>query len=153
MTEKHFELISMPASREPVSLLAVDRAVSEVRRGRPIAVRGAGGVAVLVQAAEAVTPEALQDIGTISHSPPVLAITARRASVLGLAESLGTVVTLAPTQAPNRTMGEDLTADLIRDLADPLSDRPLSDAVKASLSVTIKETPTYDCESAAVALK
>jgi len=148
MSDKHFELISMPASREPASLLAVDRAVSEVRRGRPVAVRGAGGIAVLVLAAEAVTPETLANLGTVSHSPPVLAITARRASVLGLAETLGTIVTLAPTLAP----GENLTADIIRDFADPLSDRPLSDAVRASLAVTVKETPTYDCESAAVAL-
>ena len=48
MNDKSFELLSMPASREPVSLQAVDRAVSELRRGRSVAVRGAGGIAVLV---------------------------------------------------------------------------------------------------------
>jgi len=45
MNENPFELISMPASREPVSLLAVDRAVSELRRGRFVVV-GGGGVGV-----------------------------------------------------------------------------------------------------------
>ncbi len=61
-----FELISMPASREPVSLLAVDRAVSELRRGRIVSVRGGGGTAALVQAAEAATPEGLRELASMS---------------------------------------------------------------------------------------
>ncbi len=144
MNDKSFELLSMPASREPVSLQAVDRAVSELRRGRPVAVRGAGGIAVLVQAAEAVTPDALDELRSVSHANPVLAITARRAAVLGLAETVGKIVTLAT--------GDALSAEIIRDLADPIADNPLSEEEKASLTVTVKETPTYDCESAAVAL-
>ncbi len=144
MENNPFELLPMPASREPVSLLAVDRAVSELRRGRFVAVSGGGGVAVLVQAAEAVSPEALDDLRSHSHSLPVLAVTARRAAVLGLAETVGKVVTLSA--------GEGLTAGVVRNLADPLSDQTLSDGVKDSLTVTVKETPTYDCESAAVAL-
>ena len=144
MSEKQFELLSMPASREPVSLLAVDRAVSELRRGRLVAVRGGGGVAVLVQAAESITPDALKELGEISHSPPVMAITARRAAVLGVAETVGKIVSL--------TTGEALPAELIRDLADPIADNPLSEKDRAALTVTVKETPTFNCESAAVAL-
>lgn len=144
MSDKQFELLPMPASREPVSLLAVDRAVSELRRGRPVAVGGAGGIAILVQAAETVTPEALKEIRTVSHSPPVMAITARRAAVLGLAETVGKIVTLSA--------GGDLTAELINDIADPIADNPLTESAKTVLTITVKETPTYDCESAAVAL-
>jgi GTP cyclohydrolase II len=144
MDRKPFELFTMRASREPVSLLAVDRAVSEVRRGRFVTVRGGGGIAVLVQAAEAVTPESLAQLKEFSRSAPVVAVTARRASVLGLAETVSKIVTLAGA--------DGLTAATIRDLADPLSDDPLPDAVRASLTVTIKKTPTFDCESAAVAL-
>ena len=144
MNNGPFTVISTPASRAPVSLLAIDRAVSDLRRGRFVAVRGGGGVAILVQAAEAITPEALRELGTISHSHPVLAITARRAAVLGLAETVGKVVTLSDPRG--------MSADVIRDIADPLSDYPLSDSDKAALSVAVKETPTYDCESAAVAL-
>ena len=142
MNENPFELISMPASREPVSLLAVDRAVSELRRGRFVVV--GGGVAVLVQAAEGITPETLLDLRLVSHQQPILAITARRAAVLGLAETVGKVVTLAA--------GDRLSADLIQNIADPLSENPLPEEVKKALTVTVKETPTYDCESAAVAL-
>ena len=143
MNENSFELISMPASREPVSLLAVDRAVSELRRGRFVVV-GGGGVAILVQAAEGITPETLLDLRLVSHQQPLLAITARRAAVLGLAETMGKVVTLAA--------GDRLSADLIQNIADPLSENPLPEEVKKALTVTVKETPTYDCESAAVAL-
>ena len=143
MNENPFELISMPASREPVSLLAVDRAVSELRRGRFVVV-GGSGVAVLVQAAEGITPETLLDLRLVSHQQPILAITARRAAVLGLAETVGKVVTLAA--------GDRLSADLIQNIADPLSENPLPEEVKKALTVTVKETPTYDCESAAVAL-
>ncbi|MCB2099512.1 MAG: hypothetical protein KDE22_01490, partial [Rhodobacterales bacterium] len=53
---------TFPASRAPRARLAVDRAVSELRRGRPVAVRAGGGVAALVLAAEAVTAEALDDL-------------------------------------------------------------------------------------------
>jgi len=144
MSNKTFELLSMPASREPVSLLAVDRAVSEIRRGRMVAVRGAGGIAILVQAAEAITPDALKEMRAVSHSNPVLAVTARRAAVLGLAETVGKIVTLSTRH--------EMSADVIRDLADPLSDMPLPEDARASLTVTARETPTYDCESAAVAL-
>ncbi len=42
--------ISIPASREPVTLLAVDRAVSELRRGRMVVLSGGGGEAVLAEA-------------------------------------------------------------------------------------------------------
>jgi len=144
MSKQPFELIPMPASREPVSLLAVDRAVSEVRRGRFVVVAGAGGIAVLAQAAEAVTPAALGQLKRISHGEPVVAVTARRAAVLGVAETVGKVVTLAGASG--------LSAEAIRDLADPLSVDPLPDTVKSSLTATVRKTPTFDCESAAVAL-
>ena len=136
---RRFELISMPASREPVSLLAVDRAVSELRRGRIVAVRGSGGSAALVQAAEAATPEGLRELASMSRADPVLIVTARRAAVLGLGHSRAKVVSVVA--------GGGLTAQVIRDLADPLSDPP---AVTPDLSIA--EAATYDCDSAAVSL-
>ena len=134
-----FELISMPASREPVSLLAVDRAVSELRRGRIVAVRGGGGTAALVQAAEAATPEGLRELASMSQASPVLIVTARRAAVLGLGHSRAKVVSVVAEGG--------LTAEVIRDLADPLSEPP---AVTPDLSIA--EAAAYDCDSAAVSL-
>ena len=78
-------VVPVPVSREPVSLRSVERAVADLRRGRPVVVSGGGGAAVLALAAEAVTSESLQSLHDIAAAEPVLVLTARRASVLGLA--------------------------------------------------------------------
>jgi GTP cyclohydrolase II len=134
-----FEPLPMPATREPFSLLAVDRVVSELRRGRVIAIRGFGGAAMLVRAAEAATSEALSEICSISGDSPRIAITARRAAVLGLKETTASVVCLAHKKG--------LTAETIHNLAEPLSASPLKNA-----DLKIVEAGPYSCESAAVAL-
>ena len=113
-----FDLITMPASREPVSLLAVDRAVSELRRGLMVVIRGLGGNGAVALAAEAVTPQALAAVAKIAVDPAELAITARRARVLGLAAGPGKVVTLSVADGGGET---GLAADRIQRLADPLS--------------------------------
>ena len=74
------DFFAVPASREPVTLLSVDRAVSELRRGLSVVIGGAGGKAVLVRAAEAATAKSLADFAETARSQPLLAITARRAS-------------------------------------------------------------------------
>ncbi len=132
--------ISIPASREPVTLLAVDRAVSELRRGRMVVLSGGGGEAVLAEAAEAVTPEELTKLATLGGSMPVLAITSRRAAVLSLGAYAAKVVTL--------TAPDPLTAPQIRELADPLSDlqRPHFMGLRPA------EAALHGCDSAAVAL-
>ncbi len=117
-------LISMPASREPVSLLAVDRAVSELRRGLMVVIRGLGGNGALALAAEAVTPQALSTFAEIAVDPAELAITARRARALGLTTGPGKAVALSVIS--NGDDGGDgkeanLTAERIHGLADPLS--------------------------------
>ena len=139
MTDKNMSA-SMPASREPVTLLAVDRAGSELRRGRMVVLSGGGGEVVLAQAAEAVTPEELATLTALSGASPVLAITARRAVVLSLGAYAANVVTL--------TVPDTLTAKQIRDLADPLSDlqRP------HSMGLQPAEAALHGCDSAAVAL-
>ncbi|MCW5699411.1 MAG: GTP cyclohydrolase II [Rhodospirillales bacterium] len=136
----HPHLIAVPTSREPLSLLSVDRAVSDLRRGRPVVVLGSGGSASLVLAAEAVTPDTLKELETIAGRRAVLAVTARRATVLGLIHSGIKVVTIA--------MEGGLTADRVRSFAHPdaLPPQPLPAAP------TITECPAHSCESAAVLL-
>lgn len=116
-----FDLITMPASREPVSLLAVDRAVSELRRGLMVVIRGRGGNGAVALAAEAVTPQALAAIAKIAGEAAELAITARRARVLGLAAGPGKVVTLSVAVGDKGDKKAGLDADRIHRLADPLS--------------------------------
>jgi GTP cyclohydrolase II len=135
-----FKFMPMPASREPVSLLSVDRAISELRRGRIIAIGGGGGRTVLAQTAEAVTPASLHDLEAMGRSQPVLAITMRRAAVLNLATTTAAAVTVSANQA--------LTADLVNALADPLADLP--DTLAYGLKT--QDAPPFSCDSAAVAL-
>ena len=59
MVRSSADVLEIPASRESLSLLAVDRAISELRRGRFVVVRGNNGSAILALAAEGVTTENL----------------------------------------------------------------------------------------------
>ncbi|MCP5370483.1 MAG: GTP cyclohydrolase II [Hyphomicrobiales bacterium] len=137
-------LTMFPASRRPVALLAVDRAVSELRRGRIIAVRAGGDRVVLVMAAESASYETLADIAGMGRDAPYLAITARRAAVLGLAHVAGRVATLRPK--------EKLRAKLVHDLADPLADLSPDDAARLAENLAIAPAGRHGCDAAAVAL-
>ncbi len=137
-----FKLIQMPATREAVSLLAVDRCVSELRRGRMVCVRGGDGVAALVQAAEAITDETLQQLGKTAHDAPGLVITARRGLVLNLTDK--------DTSALLIHCPKGWRVQTILDLADPLSGFDLAGDDCGALDVSNVET--YGCESAAIGL-
>jgi len=134
-----FELLSIPTSRQPVSLLSVDRAVSDLRRGLFVVIQGAGGSAVLAQAAEGASDESLDQLARTAGSAPTLSITGRRAAVLDLARPVGKVVTLSTTPP--------LSAAGVYELSDPLVDSPPS-----AHGIEVEETETYDCENAAVSL-
>ena len=132
-------LVEIPASREPVSLLAVDRATSELRRGRVVAIRGNNGAAVVAQAAEGLDAKSFEQLAALSGGTPALTITARRAAVLGLPEPAGKTVTLI-TEPP-------LSVETALAIADPLADFDLG-----ALKVSSRDAQTYDSESAAVTL-
>lgn len=135
---------TMPATREAGSLLSVDRAVSELRRGRAICVNAAEGARALVMAAEGVTPGTLADIEQLSGSAPVLAITRKRAEVLrlGLDAIGGSDTVLALTR------GSCFDAETILRLADPLQDVTASDVDQA----LVRATPQHGPQAAAVGL-
>ncbi len=133
-------LFAVPATRQRITLYSVDRAVADLRRGRAVAVQGGDGETAVILAAEAVTPQGLADLTDTAGAPPVLAITGRRAAVLGLAAATLRVVTVAS--------GETLGADRILELADPLR-RP---AQPPDFAVDVAETPAYAAASAAVTL-
>ena len=157
-----FELVSMPATREPRSLLSVDRAVSELRRGRMVVIRGHEGRAVLMMAAEVVSEVATDDafgcLAEIAGTSPVLAITNRRAAVLGLhgreqkqtvgAEGTnGNVSLISPAGD-----GAGFDAGQIALLADPtgVPDAPQFEALLENIAQL--DTEPFSCESAAVQL-
>jgi len=137
----------MPASRVPISLLSVDRGVSELRRGRMVAIKGAGGMAAIVRAAEAVTSDGLEEIANLSQSKPLLAITTRRARVLGLLPA-------QDGQTEENVMmidcmaGWDAASAL--DFSDPLSGLALGERDKGKYTVFAAET--FGCPTAAIGL-
>ncbi len=139
---------TIPASRHPVSLLSVDRAVSELRRGRAVVVMGGGGRAVVACAAEAMTPDLLASLTARSMSRPLLCVTARRAAVLGLAGDLPG----RPESALLLDLGADPSAEALCRLADPLSCG--ADDLKNLLASPPRLSPAspHGCESAAVGL-
>lgn len=97
-------------------LIAVDRALGELRRGGMVVIStGTGGAArhILVQAAEAATPQSLEQLTEFAGSVPIMAITQRRAAALQLPSSSGSVAAL---QVP-----DGMPAQEVRDIADPLS--------------------------------
>ncbi|MDX1484780.1 MAG: GTP cyclohydrolase II [Alphaproteobacteria bacterium] len=93
------------------SLVAVDRAVAEIRRGGFVVLIGAGNTAVVMQAAEATTPQSLDRLAELAGRYPNLVLTAHRAAALGLP---------APKEGPVvLELGEGSAAQEIRDIADP----------------------------------
>ncbi len=138
------EQVQMPASREPRSLLAVDRAISELRRGRMVAIRGHKGRAVLMLAAEAVTDAGLSLLTKTASSNAVLAVTGRRSAVLRLSE-VGPDVMLIGIRDNTA-----LQAAEILDLSDPLSNADDDEMHALTDKVVISQTDPFSCEAAAV---
>ena len=135
----NFKNPSMPTTREPTSLLSVDRAISELRRGRVVAIQGGRGSALLLRAAESVSNEALSEISKLAQSDAFLALTSRRAALLGLNSSMGDVVVLNITP--------HITAEIVNELADPLANCNLG-----QLNIDVSPSTPHDCHSASVLL-
>ncbi|HVI52795.1 MAG TPA: GTP cyclohydrolase II [Candidatus Sulfotelmatobacter sp.] len=115
----------------PNALVAVDRALSELRRGGFVRVAAADGTAALVMAAEGATNEALARLAKTAGSVPAAILTARRASVLKLAETQH-AVRVAPLERA-------LDSSDVLSLADPLDRREPA----AGLSVLAGATPAW----------
>lgn len=138
------EDMAMPASREPVSLMAVDRAASELRRARMVAIKGGGGRSFLVLAAEGATAAAIAEARQLSGGAARLALTGRRAAVLGLARDDGGIAVVGGRAG----IGEDLVAAF----ADPLSDAAAGNLSTAGIEVDVRPAGAHDGETAAVLL-
>jgi GTP cyclohydrolase II len=72
-----------PTQPAPPPLIAVDRAVAELRRGAVVAVRGADSRVAYVLAAEAATADTIEQLTTLAGSRPFMMLTNRRVAVLG----------------------------------------------------------------------
>ena len=103
---------SGPQMPAPETLIRVDRAIAELRRGGIVAVQGEDGGVVHTLAAEAVNADSLSMLATFAAgTQPALAVTGRRARVLGLGAEDSAVVLLT-------SLG-GMTAETVAALADP----------------------------------
>lgn len=87
-----------PELAAPPSLIAVDRAIAELRRGGRVLVEHAEGAA-LMMAAEAVSDENLVQLTAAAGSAALLALTGRRAGVLGLGDTEAGVFRVIPANS------------------------------------------------------
>jgi GTP cyclohydrolase II len=95
---------------DSMTMMSVNRAVADLRRGSFVVIEGDGEVA-LTQAAESVTAESLELMIRSAQGQPSLALTANRARVLDFPTSNSDVVLLPVNGSVN--------ADIVRRLVDP----------------------------------
>ncbi len=148
---RQLDLTPRPAFPPPAPLVSVDRAAAELRRGGIVAVRAADGC-TLVLAAEAVTAEAVDRLHALAGSLPAMAITGRRATVLGLraAEPAVGVVRLTVAAGPTaQTKSAGLAAEAIAWLADPCAADPTP---VDSATLVVEDLASTSGAAAAVAL-
>jgi GTP cyclohydrolase II len=130
--------VAVAAASKGAGGTAVDRAIADFRRGEPVIVRD-GDRAILALAVEALTDDRLTRFIRLSGSSPSLAMTGRRAFLLGLGTDGSGVVRVAVSGTPS--------AVALRDLADPLSKSGNGAAV-----VAVTPARPQDGDSAAVML-
>lgn len=105
----------VPLPQPPNALVAVDRAVAELRRGGFVQIDAEDGTSALILAAEAASSESLSRLARVGGSEPKVVLTGRRAQVLGLTrqDDLKVAVIAGP---------DPLTPVQVAGLVDPLGD-------------------------------
>lgn len=122
------------------SLLAVDRAISDLRRGQIVAIHGQEGVLTLAMAAEGATKAIIQRLKTLSNAQPHLILSTTRVHTLGLGSFKNKAVCVE--------MGKALRPDLIEGLVNPLATISKNDL----FDITFTDAPLKSGESAALGL-
>ena len=117
MPDSHARDRVIPGRR---TLMAVDRAIAELRRGSPVIV-GDGAAVAVVLAAETTEREQLGRLLVLCGGSASLALTAQRASALGLITPADAAASSAIATLAIKSAGE---ADSLRRLADPVRDEP-----------------------------
>jgi len=122
------------------SLLAVDRAISDLRRGQIVVIEGETGALTLALAAEGATKTAIQRLKALSNAQPHLILSATRVHTLGLGQFKNKAVCVE--------MGKALRPDLIEGLVNPLATISKNDF----FDIKFNDVPLKNGESAAIGL-
>jgi len=133
-------LSETPSAETPPSLLAVDRALSDLRRGQIVAIRTNDTTATLALAAEGATKSTIGRLKDLSNAQPDLIITAARAHTLGLGSF--------KHKSVRARMGKALRPDLIEGLSDPLAQISKNDF----FDIAFEDVALQSGENAAVGL-
>ncbi|HXP98132.1 MAG TPA: GTP cyclohydrolase II [Telmatospirillum sp.] len=128
----------VPLPLPPSALVAVDRAVAELRRGGLVQIDDTDGQAALVLAAEAASVETLSRLARLSGATPQVVLTGRRAAVLGLTENTRDVAIINGQ--------EPLTAAQVSSLTNPL------DEFQSDPRLTVCDEPAPTWARGAIAL-
>ncbi|MCB4823959.1 GTP cyclohydrolase II [Roseicella aerolata] len=122
--------LASPAAPDAAALAlrAVHRAASELRRGTPVLLRGAGQP-LLLAAAETVGAPGLAAIAALARTPPVLLLAPARAAAVAPTPAL------RPVQGEEAAIALRLSAALfdplaLRSLADPTAERLLPEGAR-----------------------
>ncbi len=127
----------------PVTLQAVERAIADLRRGAVTVIAG-NDHALMLQAAEGTTHDALARLAALSKETPALLLTARRASILGLSE--------LPSGAVRISLSGGVTAETVRMMADPAGPQPQSPPPALAIAQIDPETNPGAAEIGAIEL-
>ncbi len=127
----------------PVTLQSVERAMADLRRSAIVVVAGSDH-ALMLQAAEGITKDALARLTAVSKGTPSLLLTARRASILGLTDG--------PTGAVRITLSSDITAETVRMMADPAGPQPVQHPSALSIAFIDPESNPGAAETGAIEL-
>ena len=122
------------------SLLAVDRAISDMRRGQIVVIQGENNVLTLALAAEGATKAAIQRLKDLSQNQPHLILSSKRVHTLGLGTFKNKAVCVE--------MGKALRPDLIEGLVNPLATISKNDF----FDIEFTDAPLKSGESAAIGL-
>ena len=132
-------MINGIAPSDSAAMVAVDRAVADLRRGSFVVIEGDGELA-LAQAAETVTTASLAALCRVGNGETSLALTANRAAVLKLPAMGAGVITLR--------LSEAVDAQTIRCLVDPT----FGGRVRLPDAVLTQSVDDASCASAAIRL-
>ncbi len=130
----------IPAQDSRAALESVEQAVAALRRGAAVVVTAEAGEAVLVKAAETIEMWPYELFTRAGVGASAVALTGRRAAILGLAEPTARTVQLSAARA--------LTTEIIRALIDPETES----GPVAPPGITAAPAPLHGAIDAAVLL-
>ena len=128
MDQLSFEPIEAEA---PAAVIAVDRAIGDLRRGGVVVLADAAGGASLVLSCEYAGARRLARFDALARAPAALVLTARRAAALGITAGAGAVVALA--------LAAPADAALVHDLSDPAAARAAGTALPAPAAASARD--------------